>query len=207
MNIISKNIRKKGLTEFAYLSLITTFRALNSILRIFILRLRSYNIDYSVHLQSNTLFFQTERKSITIGRGTYIGNGVRIKVGFKGKIFIGKDALIDDYSILDSQSKISIGNGTLIAPQVYIIDYNHMYPLSKSRRHLLRQEGYESKPITIGKNVWIGTHVVILRGVTIGDDAVIGAGAIVTKNVPSHCVAVGNPARILKRQRVLRKSR
>ena len=56
----------------------------------------------------------------------------------------------------------------------------------------------EIKSVIIGKNVWIGTHAVILPGVTIGDRAVIGAGSIVTKDVPANSVAVGNPAKVIK---------
>ncbi len=59
--------------------------------------------------------------------------------------------------------------------------------------------GYTSKPVKIGKYVWIGANVVILPGVEIGDNAVIGAGAIITKNIPANSVAVGNPAKVIKK--------
>jgi maltose O-acetyltransferase len=62
-----------------------------------------------------------------------------------------------------------------------------------------RATGFESAlPITIGKNVWVGSGAIVLGGVTIGDDSVIGAGAVVTKDVPARSVAVGNPARVIK---------
>ncbi len=55
-----------------------------------------------------------------------------------------------------------------------------------------------AKPITIGDNVWLGGGVIVLPGVTIGENSVIGAGAVVTKDIPANCVAVGNPARVIK---------
>ena len=63
----------------------------------------------------------------------------------------------------------------------------------------IEQIGYMGSPIVIGKNVWIGSHAIILKGVQIGDNAFIGAGAVVTKNVEPNSVVVGNPARTIKR--------
>ena len=55
-----------------------------------------------------------------------------------------------------------------------------------------------ARPITVGNNVWFGGNVCVLGGVTIGDNVVIGAGSVVTKNIPSNCVAVGNPCKLIK---------
>ena len=65
----------------------------------------------------------------------------------------------------------------------------------------MNKNTYVRSSITIGKNVWIGTQSVILRGVTIGDNAVIGAGSVVTKSIPANCVAVGVPAKVIKKIR------
>lgn len=197
-NIIGK-IEKSGPVDAGLLGVHKLLVKVSSVVRICILRMRSYRIDYSVSLGTHFSTFQSARNSITIRKGTYIGDGVRIKAGFTGKIYIGKNVLIDDYSILDAQKNIRVGDETMIASHVYIIDYNHKYPLSKSKKHLLRPEGYESKPISIGEHVWIGTHAVILRNVTIGNNAVVGAGAIVTKNVPSNSIVAGNPAKVIKK--------
>lgn len=94
--------------------------------------------------------------------------------------------------ILDC-AKVTIGANVLIAPNVGIYTAGH--PL----HHELRNQEYEyAFPITIGDNVWIGGHVVINPGVTIGDNSVIASGSVVTRDIPSNVVAAGNPCRVLK---------
>lgn len=88
-------------------------------------------------------------------------------------------------------NKISIGNNVSIAENVTIRD---------SDNHFMNRPNYKiSSPITIGNHVWIGTNATILKGVTIGEGSVIAAGAIVTKSIPSNCLAAGVPAKIIKR--------
>ena len=89
--------------------------------------------------------------------------------------------------------KVTFGDNVQIAPNVSIYTAGHpVHPMS-------RNSGYEyGIPITVGSNVWIGGSVVILPGVTIGDNAVIGAGSVVTKDIPANCIAAGNPCRVLR---------
>ena len=94
--------------------------------------------------------------------------------------------------ILDG-AKVSIGANAFIAPNVGIYTAGH--PLDVEQRN----RGLEyARPVTIGNNVWIGASVCILPGVTIGDNTVIGAGSVVTKDIPSNVLAVGNPCRVIK---------
>lgn len=89
--------------------------------------------------------------------------------------------------------KVVIGDNAQIAPNVSIYTAGHpIHPDS-------RNSGYEyGIPITIGNNVWIGGNTVILPGVTIGDNAVVGAGSVVTKSIPNNMIAAGNPCRIIR---------
>ena len=88
---------------------------------------------------------------------------------------------------------IYVGDYTMIGPNVTLATAGH--PICPE----LRQKGYQfNMPIHIGKNCWLGAGVVVLPGVTIGDNSVIGAGSVVTKDIPSGVVAVGNPCRILR---------
>ena len=162
------------------------------------LSVRGYNIHQSVMIGVNTLFFQSYNNSIRIQSGTSIGDGVRIKAGFFGKILIGKNVLIEDYTSIYAHKTLSIGDNTMISTHCFITDFNHKYPHSEYKHLLLSEEGYTSNKTTIGNNVWIGANCCILDGVTIGNDAVVGAGSVVTKSIPAKHIAVGNPARIIK---------
>ena len=115
-------------------------------------------------------------------------DGATIFVGDNAKLEI-KSGYINSGAKIYCYEKIVIGDDVRIADEVIIRD---------SDNHELLKEGYKkSAPITIGNHVWIGMRAIILKGVTIGDGAVIGAGAIVTKDVPPHTVVVGTPARCL----------
>ena len=89
---------------------------------------------------------------------------------------------------------VRIGDNCLFAPNVSIYTAGH--PLHSAARNTAYEYGID---VTIGNNVWVGGNVVILPGVTIGDNAVIAAGSVVTKDVPAWTVAGGNPARVLRK--------
>lgn len=109
-------------------------------------------------------------------------------IEFDGFVYINHNSVFLDCA------KIKIGDNTFIGPNCGF--YTAIHPIDAKTRI----SGKESaKPITIGKGVWIGGNVVILPGVTIGDRAVIGAGSVVTKDIPSDVVAVGNPCKVKKR--------
>ena len=94
--------------------------------------------------------------------------------------------------VLDSM-KVKIGSNVMFGPGVHI--YTAMHPLEKNERKIAEN----AKPVTIGDDCWIGGQSVICPGVTIGSGSVIGAGAVVTKNVPENCLAVGNPAKVIRK--------
>ena len=88
---------------------------------------------------------------------------------------------------------IYVGDYTMFGPNVILATAGH--PILPK----LRQEAYQyNMPVHIGKNCWLGDGVIVLPGVTIGDNTVIGAGSVVTKDIPSNVVAVGNPCRVLR---------
>lgn len=94
------------------------------------------------------------------------------------------------------QGAVSIGDNVMMGPDVLIYTTNHRFA---NRDIPMRKQGYQpEKPVSIGNDVWIGARVIILPGVHIGDGCVIGAGAVVTKDVPAYCVCAGNPAKVIK---------
>lgn len=125
----------------------------------------------------------------------------------EGKIYMGVYSKIGGGSQILSVDSVSIGAYTAIAKNVTICDNNN-HPISPEYRRKMRTEpsGSDirlwkhsaSAPISIGENVWIGTGVRICKGVTIGDNAVIAAQSVVTKDVPANAIAAGNPAKIVK---------
>ncbi|MEK7168855.1 MAG: acyltransferase [Patescibacteria group bacterium] len=199
MNEVLRKIKRSGLIEFIYLSINTIYKRVESVIKILILNLRSYRVSYSVLLGKYSYFFQSTNNSIKIGKNSRIGFGVRLEAGFKGKILIGNDVLIHDYSFIYAHSNLYIGDNSMISPNVFITDFNHKFPHIKYKHLLKSPKGYDDRKVTIGSNVWIGANSIILPGVSIGNNAVVGAGSVVTKSIPENALAIGNPARIIKK--------
>ena len=110
---------------------------------------------------------------------------------FGKNIKIGKEVFINTCCHFQDNGGIEIGDGAMFGNNVTIVTLNHdINP--DTRRNAT------SKPVKIGKKVWIGSNCIILPGVTIGDNSVIGAGSIVVKSIPANTIAVGNQAKVIK---------
>lgn len=124
----------------------------------------------------------------SVGKGTAIRAPFYVDYG--AHITLGADVFLNYGCVLLDVCPIEIGDGTQIGPMTQILTADH--PRDPSHR----AEGFEcGAPISIGRNVWIGGGVLILPGVTVGNDAILGAGAVVTRDVPTGVTVVGNPAR------------
>ena len=131
---------------------------------------------------------------VTAGAHTYFEHGVFLKiVDENASVTLGERVFLGAGTQLDISESLVIGAHALIAPGVFITDHTH----NSSRGALVREQGIRSGRVVIGNDVWIGTRAVILPGVTIGDGAIIGAGAVVTKDVPANAIAAGTPARVI----------
>lgn len=99
--------------------------------------------------------------------------------------------------------RVEIGDGCLLASHIYISDNSHGcykgFDRDSAPDIAPDHREYIAAPVHIGKNVWIGEGVIVLPGVTIGDGCVIGAHSVVNKDIPADCIAVGSPARVIKR--------
>ena len=128
-----------------------------------------------------------------IGENCYFEPPIRSNFGGK-HTHIGSNVYSNFNLTLIDDGDIYIGNYTMIAPNVTICTAAHpIYPA-------LREKGLQyNKEVHIGRCVWIGAGVIILPGVKIGDNSVIGAGSVVTKDIPSDSVAYGNPARVARK--------
>ncbi len=141
---------------------------------------------------------QDKRKAMLKEMFAEIGEGCYIEPPFYanfggGHVHFGKNVYCNFGVTMVDDTHIYVGDYTMIAPQVVVATAGH--PILPE----LREKGYQyNAPVHIGKNCWIGAGARIMPGVTIGDNTVIGAGSVVTKDVPANVVAVGNPCRVLR---------
>lgn len=116
-------------------------------------------------------------------------------------ISLGENVQINDYVHITAAESIIIGNNVLIASKVFISDLNHgnySNGIADSPISLPNDRAIITKPVVISDNVWLGEGVCVLPGCTIGFGSIIGAASVVTKNIPPNCIAVGNPAKVIK---------
>jgi lipopolysaccharide O-acetyltransferase len=152
-------------------------------------------------------FYMRGERFIDFGNDLTVGVGLRIDALPYGKakeklVRIGDRVQINDYVHIAGRFHLEIGNDVLIASKVFITDHNHgKYSgddqCSPHETPVERIEGAAS--VIIEDKVWLGEYVVVLPGVRIGKGAVIGAMSVVTKDIPPHTIAVGSPARVIKR--------
>ncbi|GAB3128772.1 sugar O-acetyltransferase [Tsukamurella serpentis] len=127
-----------------------------------------------------------------IGAGSWIMP--RFRCDYGSNITIGSNSFLNYDAILLDCEPITIGDDVSIGPRTQLLTALH--PVAD---HRARRERWESaEPITIGDNVWFGGGVIVCPGVTVGRNTVIGAGSVVTRDIPDHVVAVGNPCRVVR---------
>lgn len=134
-------------------------------------------------------------KNATVGTNFYCDTGKNI--------FIGDDVIVGPNSTFIDNEKIIIGSTVLLAPNVQI--YTAYHPILPEDRYIFDREENATvyfntcaDPVEIKDGAWIGGGVIILAGVTIGKNSIIGAGSVVTKDIPDNCVAIGNPCKPVK---------
>lgn len=147
------------------------------------------------------------KKMVDLGTGLTTGYNCRIEAFLSGdddkkKIVFGDRVQINDYVHISAIQSVRIGDDVLMASHVYISDNSHgSYKGDNndtSPEIPPTKRPYMVAPVRIGNRVWIGEGVIVMPGVNIGDGAVIGAHSIVNKDIPSNCIAVGSPAKIIK---------
>ncbi|WP_316759876.1 acyltransferase [Pedobacter aquatilis] len=166
-----------------------------------IFRILGVKIAEHVKIGLNVFFsrgFNFKKGEISIGSTCEISYGTVLKA-YGGRIFISDSTFLGEYVIIYGHGGVTIGNNTLIAMHTCIVSSNHAMP---SKGTLIRSQGDILLPVSIGSDVWIGAGCKILGGVNIGDGCIIGAGSVVTKDLPAYSIAVGIPAKIIKYRNV-----
>jgi acetyltransferase-like isoleucine patch superfamily enzyme len=134
--------------------------------------------------------------SIQVGPECQLGVGVELNP-WGGRISIGRDVFVGPYVVIYGHGGVTIGDHSLISMHCCIVSSNHTI---SERGSIIRHEPDILLPTRIGSDAWLGAGVKVLGGVTIGDGCVVGAGAVVTKDLPPYSIAVGIPAKVVKQR-------
>lgn len=140
---------------------------------------------------------------ISIGEGTIVGPHTSLSAGVSPEhelgdvevLSIGSHTLIGKGSAVVAHERVVIGDNVFTGHNVYVTDANHGY---EDVNTPIGQQFAPSRPVAIGEGSWLGHGTVVLPGASIGAHVVIGAGSVVTSNIPDRSVAVGNPARVIR---------
>lgn len=151
-------------------------------------------IEPSIRVQGNLRNLDTR---LDLAFRCHVDQGCIFWLGTEeGQLFLGERSYVGPNSFLGShRHPLRVGPSCMIGAGCYLITANHA---TGNHDTPYAEQGYEGAPVSLGENVWLGCHVVVLPGVTIGDNAVIGAGAVVTKDVPTGETWAGVPARKIR---------
>ena len=140
---------------------------------------------------------------VVLGRWSWIGHGTKVRA-HEGEVRIGAKTVIGQECTISAFQRVEIGRECIVADRAMFIDFDHgMVEVERP----IREQGIYKRDTRVGNNVWIGYGACILRGVTVGDNAVIGTNSVVTKDVPDNAVVGGVPAKIIRMRRAPRRMR
>lgn len=167
------------------------------------LRAHKLNQDYNALYEDETEKREEILRSLlgTLEEGVFLQGPITFHYGVHTRI--GEDTFINFNFTCQDDAPVSIGSHCCFGPNVTIVTPLHPL-LAKERRAVLDKDGVPShmcyaKPVTIGNDCWFGANVTVCPGVTIGDNVVIGAGSVVTRDIPANTVAAGVPCKVLRR--------
>jgi acetyltransferase-like isoleucine patch superfamily enzyme len=131
---------------------------------------------------------------VRFGRFVWIGDGTKIRC-HEGIVEIGEKTVMGQECTISAYQRVKIGEQCVIADRAMFIDFDHgVVDVERP----IRVQGIYKRDVVVGSNVWIGYGACFLRGVTVGDNSIIGTNAVVTKDVPANAVVAGTPARIVR---------
>ncbi len=135
-----------------------------------------------------------KRGRVRFGRFVWIGDGTKIRC-HEGEVVIGDKTVLGQECTISAYKHVRIGEQCVIADRAMFIDFDHG---TVEVERPIRHQGIYKRDVDVGSNVWIGYGACILRGVRVGDNAIIGTNAVVTANVPANAVVGGVPAKVLR---------
>jgi len=167
-----------------------------------LVRLAWLKLRFGRRLQTDGLCFVCPGVKLEIGRGAtlrigrwaWIGHGCKIRV-HEGEVTIGAKTVIGQECTISAFQHVAIGRECIIADRAMMIDFDH--GVTEVERPI-RLQGIYKRDVEVGHNVWIGYGACILRGVTVGENSVIGTSAVLTRSFPANAVIAGVPARVIR---------
>jgi len=144
-------------------------------------------------IQSDASVDATRSPGVRFGDKVEINRFAYVQGG-NGGVRVANRVRVNNFAIINGSGGVDIGDDTLIGPGVQIISYQHRYALGAT----IQSQPVDARPIRIGRDVWLGANAIILAGVSIGDGAVVAAGAVVREDVPAYTVVAGVPATMKK---------
>jgi acetyltransferase-like isoleucine patch superfamily enzyme len=131
---------------------------------------------------------------VYLGRWSWLGHGTKIRA-HEGEVRIGAKSVLGQECTVSAFQHVSIGRECILADRVMLIDFDHgVVEVERPIRH----QGIYKRDVRVGHNCWVGYGACILRGVTVGDNAILGTSSVVTKDVPENAVAAGVPAKVVR---------
>ena len=132
--------------------------------------------------------------TVHLGRWSWLGHGTKVRA-HEGEVHVGAKTVIGQECTITAFQHISIGRECILADRVMLIDFDH--GVVEVERPV-RAQGIYKRDVRVGHNVWVGYGACFLRGVTVGDNVIVGTSTVVTKDVPANAVVGGVPARVLR---------
>jgi acetyltransferase-like isoleucine patch superfamily enzyme len=132
--------------------------------------------------------------TLHIGRWSWVGHRSKIRV-HEGEVSIGAKTVMGQECTISAYQRVEIGRECIIADRVMLIDFDH--GVVEVERPI-RLQGIYKRDVKVGSNVWMGYGACVLRGVSVGDNSIVGTNAVVTKDVPANAVVGGVPAKVLR---------
>jgi acetyltransferase-like isoleucine patch superfamily enzyme len=169
------------------------------------LRLARLKLRWRGRLQTDGLAFVGPGVTFEIGKGarvvlgrwSWIGHGSKVRA-HEGEVLIGAKSVLGQECTISAFQHVSIGRECIIADRVMLIDFDH--GVVETDRPV-REQGIYKRDVRVGNNVWMGYGACVLRGTTIGDNAIVGTSTVVTRDIPENAVVGGVPARVLRMRR------
>lgn len=156
---------------------------------------RTRGVEIRGHVALRAIEIPQRHRCITLEAGAMLDRGVTLlATSDSARIVIGRNSYLNRHTMLDADALIEIGDEVMIGPFCYITDHDHSFGPGAAPA----DGPLISAPTRLEARCWLGAHVTVLKGITIGAGTVVGAGSVVTKSLPPGVVAAGSPARVIR---------